>query len=277
MSFLIHNDKLVNSSEHEILLNRGFLYGDGFFETIRVYDSMPLWLNLHEERIEMTLEKLKMKKSPFLAKSQLSKLLWDIIEANKVDNGRLRLNVFRDSEGYYLPKSHDTSLLISAEQLSKPLYELNHDGLFMGLSEEVELPQNFMSSLKTFGRLNQVLASIEAQERGFDDLFVKNTAGNIAEATSSNVIVINGNLAITPPKSEGAIFGVMRSVVLKNMKKLGLDHKIRPITSGDLLHADEIWLTNSVRGIQWVAGYKDKRFFCNLAKKMSLILQQSVM
>lgn len=276
MSYILINDKLEKAEEHPLLLNRGFLYGDGFFETMRIYDGMPLWLDLHQERIEISLKNLKMRMSPFLVKRNFTRLIWNLIEANKVDNGRLRLNIFRDAEGYYRPSANDVSIIASVEQLDMPLYHLNIDGLYVDVSEEVELHANYLASVKSFGRLNQVLASLEAKERGLDDLLIRNSAGNIAEATSSNIYVIKGDVAKTPPMTEGAIFGIMRSVIMKRLNKIGLQQKIKALTLSDFAEADEIWLTNSIKGIQWVAGFRQKRYFCDKAKEMTALLQDSV-
>lgn len=276
MSYILINDEILKQEKFPKLLNRGFLYGDGFFETIRVYDGLPLWLDLHQERIDISLEKLQMKKSPFLFKRQFSRLIWDLIESNKVTNGRLRINFFRDAEGYYLPLANDTSIVATVEQLEMPLYHLNIDGLYVELSEEVELHQNYLSSLKTFGRVNQVLASLEARKRGFDELLLKNSAGNVAEAISSNVYLIKGKEAITPPMTEGAVFGIMRSVIMPRLKEIGLELSVRPFDMTDFAEADEMWLCNSVKGIQWVAGFRKKRYFCDKAKQMTNLLQASV-
>jgi len=276
MSYLLINDELKKASEHELLLNRGFLYGDGFFETMRVYDGMPLWLDLHQERIEMTLKNLKMKRSPFLEPRRFSRLIWDLIEANEVTNGRLRLNVFRDADGYYMPTANDVMIVAKAEQLDMPLYHLNIDGLYVDIAEQVEIHANYLNSVKSLGCQTQIMAAIEAKERGLDDLLIRNSKDNIAEAISSNIYLIRGNEAITPPMTEGAVFGIMRAVIQKRLPQIGLDLVIRPLTLADFTDAEEIWLTNSIKGIQWVAGLRKKRYYSDKAKLMTEVLQKSV-
>ena len=107
-----------------------------------------------------------------------------------------------------------------------------------------------------------VMAGISKQSMKLDECFILNETGNIIESISSNVFAVKNGTLYTPPLSEGCIAGVMRKQIIH----LATENKIltfeSPLTTYTLMNADEIFLTNSVQGVQWIGQFRDK-FYTN--------------
>ncbi len=107
------------------------------------------------------------------------------------------------------------------------------------------------------------------QENDLDDCLILNEDNQVIESTRSNLFlyVAEGQKLITPEKDSGALKGIMQKKVGELSEKLGLDLQERPISPFDVLKADEVWLTNSLRGVQSVRQYKKQSFGSEMAQK----------
>jgi branched-chain amino acid aminotransferase len=106
------------------------------------------------------------------------------------------------------------------------------------------------------------LAAVYKKESGFDESIILNTKGNIADTIYANLFLIKNEKIYTPALSEAPVDGVMRKQVLQLAKKQGYKIYEEAITGNDLTNADEIFLTNAIKGIQWVGQFKNK-FYTN--------------
>ena len=119
-----------------------------------------------------------------------------------------------------------------------------------------------------------ILASIKAAESGLDDLLISNEKGGILESSSSNLFVVSNGVLYTPGLDEGCLAGTMRMLIINLALKNGIKVYECNILPQNLLAADEIFLTNAIKGITWVSGYRTKRYFNNMSKKMTAILNE---
>ncbi len=172
-------------------------------------------------------------------------------EINRVApaNARVRLTVWRSPGGRYAPEHNDVCFLITAEAIDTesiiwPLAPYN-----VGLSEHVRIPVDAYSNYKTLNAARYVAAAREAAANGWDDALVLNSSDRICEATSSNVFWWSGGHLFTVPLNDGCVAGVMRAVVLENSRALGYTVHENSTTFAALQQAEEIFLTNAVRGI----------------------------
>jgi branched-chain amino acid aminotransferase len=113
-----------------------------------------------------------------------------------------------------------------------------------------------------------VLGSIYAQENQFDAVLLVNDAKRLVEANYGNVFLVQGNILRTAPLEDGALRGIFRKNVLDWAKDIGLEVQEASINPFDLQKADEVWITNTIRGIQWVEQYRKKTFGASKAKEM---------
>jgi branched-subunit amino acid aminotransferase/4-amino-4-deoxychorismate lyase len=134
---------------------------------------------------------------------------------------------------------------------------------------------NKLSGFKTLNAQLYVMSALYAREKGFDEALLQNSKFSIIEATSSNIFIVSNGVLYTPTLDDGCIAGTMRM----NVINLALENKIKvyecTLNPHNLLSADEVFLTNAIRGIEWVVAYKTKRYFNEMSKKLLNILNES--
>ncbi|MEO6850907.1 MAG: aminotransferase class IV, partial [Mucilaginibacter sp.] len=185
---------------------------------------------------------------------------------NKVKHGRMRLTVFRDADGLYTPTKNKIAYCLELQPLDEPRYFLNEKGLIMDIFTELPKPTNYLSNIKTCNSLIYVMAGIFKSQNKLDDTFLLNQNGFLCEAGSSNIFVWYQSHLYTPALSEGCVEGVMRQVVIKLAMQNNIPVTEAQINPDILYEADEVFLTNATRGIQWVMGFGVKRYFNRLSK-----------
>jgi branched-chain amino acid aminotransferase len=248
--------------------NRAFRYGDGLFESMRLMKGKLKFAELHAERLQKGMKALKIDGYSQADSWFLREKVEELARRNKIKHGRLRLTVFRDAEGLYTPTQNKMAYCLEIQPVDEPRYFLNERGLIMDTYTELPKPLNWLSNIKTCNSLIYVMAGIYKQQNKLDDVFLINQNRYLCEANSSNIFVWYQNHLYTPALSEGCVEGVMRRVVIQ----LALDNNL-PVTEAQinpeiLNQADEVFLTNATKGIQWVMGYGVKRYFNRISKSL---------
>ncbi|PIV58475.1 MAG: 4-amino-4-deoxychorismate lyase [Bacteroidetes bacterium CG02_land_8_20_14_3_00_31_25] len=255
--------------------NRAFRYGDGLFETMRAMGTSTPFLNRHIERLKNSASILQFEIPENYTVLFFQKQITRLLNANKYFNGsKIRLSVFRKDGGNYLPHSNKIDYYIEATPLETNNFSLNAKGLIIVLFNEWKKPVNELSGLKTSNSLLYVKAASYAQSLKIDDCLLLNQFGNIIESSSSNLFVFTNNNLLTPSLTDGCLNGVMRQIIIQ----LALKEKITVyddacINENDILNADEVFLTNAINGIRWVVAFKNRRYFCKIAKRLSAALE----
>lgn len=262
-------DELILSAE-----NRGFFYGDGFFETIRLIDGYAVHLEDHLDRMNRSFQFLQIE-PPFTPDfATLDTMIRQLAELNNIQSGgRVRLTIFRESGGYYTPNHDRSGYLMQCSPLAENNFELNRNGLHLTLYNQNRKPVSPLCTLKTLNSILYVLAGIFARNQGLDDALIMNSDDSIIESTHSNLFIVKDNRIITPGVDDGCIPGVMRRNILKIIEnKTAYDLQRRSISQKDLLDADEVFLTNAIKGIQWVVGFKEKRYYHKVSSHLASLL-----
>lgn len=272
------NGSLVSSAEPVLPIhNRGFRYGDGLFETLRVMDGQPLFLNRHCQRLLEGMRFMKMNIPVSFNEVFFEQEVNKVLMKNEMSGGaRARLTVFRNDGGLYSPETNDVSYVIETIPIESNAYELNKKGLNVDVFDEQKKSLNKISSIKASSCLPLVLAGIFKNEKNLDDCIILNEIGSIAEATSSNIFIAHNGVFYTPSLNQGLIPGVMRQFLIEMLRKSGTEVQECPLSPSALLRADEVFLTNVIHGVQWVAAYKQKRYFSNISKSLVDKLNQAV-
>jgi len=226
-------------------MQRAFFYGDTLFETLRVFDSKIPLLSRHWARLSTGLSALGFDVPvewgvPFFQK-EISKIC--------PPNARVRLNVWRSPGGFYMPQDSKPQFLITAQPLASNSFEWQEPGITLGVSDDVRLPIDSYSNFKTLNASRYVAAALEAKKRSWDDVLILNARDRICEATSSNVFWWEKDLLCTVPLSEGCVAGVQRALLLEAAAAAGFAVQEKPVTFAALQSADEIFLTNAIRGL----------------------------
>ncbi|MEJ7692696.1 aminotransferase class IV [Daejeonella sp.] len=266
--FINFNGDIVPAEQQVLTVaNRGFKYGDGLFESMRLLKGELKFAELHSERIRKGLKLLKMDSWSSVDTWFLREKAEELVRRNKTGpDARIRLTAFRDGEGLYSPSANNMAYVLEATKVTESTYTLNEKGLIIDVFEELTKPVNILSNLKTCNSLTFVLAGIFKNQNSLDEVMVLNDRGFLCEAMSCNVFVVYDRKLYTPALSEGCIAGVMRQVVIKLAKENGIELVEAQISPDILNEADEVFLTNAARGIQWVMGYNGKRYFNEISR-----------
>ena len=258
-------------------LKRGFSFGDGAFETIKVINGKPVFLKHHLKRLNSAIEKLKLCPDKHLQLNFIEPVIIDLLQLNEIyEGGFIRISVYRSGQGTYLPETNNLSYIIESNRLKENSYTTNKKGLKIGVYDDILKPLNILSPYKLANAQLYVLASVFFKENQLDDALIKNENGNIIETTNSNLFISSNGVLYTPPLSEGCVGGIMRMQVINLAITNGMLVYENPIQLQHLLSADEIIITNSIKGIRWIGQYKDKRYYNSLANKLTDLLNQEV-
>ena len=268
--YINFNGSIVSADQPLLMhTNRAFRYGDAVFETIRLMNGEILFFEKHLARLRKSMELLSMRWHEDFSFQQLHLLIRHLDQVNNLrGNGRIRMEVFRKEGGYYSPMTNEVDYLIEAESLKENEYMLNDTGLRVDLFTEASKPMNKLSNIKSSNALLYVLAGIQRQKSGFDDVLIYNAEGNIAEAVVSNIFTITGGEVATPSLEQGCIAGVMRERIIELLKSKNKKCVEKKLSLSEILHADEVFLTNVIEGIRWVGAIRSKRYFNSYSRTL---------
>ncbi len=247
--------------------NRAFRYGDGLFESIRMIDGKLPLLPLHAERLFQAMQALKFNFHKSFNLEFIESEILALARKNKiVKDARIRFSVFREDGGLYTPLSANFKYLIEITPLETEGYQWNKKGLIIDVYTETKKDFGNLSSFKTNNSLPYVLSGVHAKELQVDECLLLNSQNNLVESTSSNLFLVKDQQIFTPALTEGCINGVMRKHILQLAQKMGIKIHETTIPENALNIADEIFLSNSSKGIQWVVGFRGKRFYSKFSR-----------
>jgi len=262
-------------AKHSALLtvnNRAFKYGDALFETLKVIGDKIIFAEDHYFRLMASMRMLRMKIPIEFTLDFFKKEILKTVEAQELESARVRLSVYRKDGGFYLPKHNTIEYIIEAHQLNtlvKTRYEVD-------LFKDYYVYSGLLSTLKTTNKIINVLASIFADENDLDNCLLINEKKQLVEALNANVFLVNGNQVITPPLSEGCLKGIVRKNIIDILHK-DADYTIveAEISPFELQKVDEVFLTNTILGVQPVTGYRKKMYTTEVAvglqKKLAIL------
>lgn len=242
--------------------SRAIFYGDGLFETIRVFRGKIPFMPLHWERLANGLSILG-----FEIPSEWSAIFFEkeILRVAQ-GNARVRISVWRAPGGFYAPTDNTPNFLITATPMESDVFNWQETGLTIRLCERVRLPIDALSGLKTLGGVRYVAAAMEARAKGVDDVIVLNERGQICEASNSNILWIKGETVYAPSPTDGQVSGTFQKILSGVLQAEGIQIVEKPTTFAELLEADEVFLTNAVQGIRWVRLLEEKVLICYKTK-----------
>ena len=247
--------------------NRGFKYGDGIFETIKVVNNKIIFWEDHYFRLMASMRMLRMKiPMKFTLEFLEKEILKTTAVLENVTTNRVRLNVFRKDGGLYTPETNQIDYLIDASVVNYKVKENYHVDVFKDFYNYSGL----LSTIKTNNRMLNTLASIFADENDLDNCILLNERKGVVEVTNGNIFVIKDSVIKTPALTEGCIKGIVRKKVIDIITK----HKDftleeTAISPFEIQKADEVFITNAIMGIQPVTKYKKKNFTVNFSKKLA--------
>lgn len=257
--------------------NRGFRYGDALFETIRYSCGKPLFLKEHLQRLLNGMRVLKMKQHPLFSVTFFEEMIKELSQKNNIgSDGRVRLTVYRNDGGFYAPSDDNVSYLMEMYPVQEKGYVLNSTGLTVDLFTEFRKTPNSLASIKSANSAIYVLAGVYKNQQQLDECILSNDKSHIIEAISSNIFAVKNGVLYTPPVTDGCVDGVMRKKIIEVAQQNRVAVYEISIMQNVLLGADELFLTNTIKGIQWVAAFKQKRYTNNTSEKLIAKLNELV-
>lgn len=244
------NGSFVPEEEARVsIFDRGFLYGDGLFETMRAYRGKVFRLDLHLQRLFHSAKIISLSIPKTL--KELEEAVYGTLKENNLKDAYLRLTVSRGEgeRGLDLPLSPRPNIIIVAKPLSpypKCWYEEGLRAVVVRVRRE---KGSRLSGIKSLNYLPNILAKVEAKEKGADEGIMLNRDGYLTEATVSNIFLISQGRLLTPSLESGALPGITRKAVIELAPTLRLEVSEREIKLSELMEAEEAFLTNSLRGV----------------------------
>jgi len=251
-----YNGNIVsNKSDRISINNRALKYGDALFETIKIADNKVIFIEDHYFRLMASMRMLRMEIPMELTLEFFENEILKTIISNKLIDARVRFSVFRKDGGLYLPDNNGIDFLIEAHKLIISLKEEYEIDLF----KDYYVYSGMLSTLKTNNKILNIVASIFADENGLNNCILLNEKKNITEALNANIFLVKGNQIITPALSEGCLKGIIRKNIIAMLDK-DSNYEIfeREVSPFELQKVDEVFLSNSIIGIQPVTRFRKK-------------------
>ncbi|GAA4333858.1 aminotransferase class IV [Flaviaesturariibacter amylovorans] len=260
MAYIYHNGTF-HPAEAAMLpvSNPAFCFGEGLFETMRLGPSgIPFW-DRHMERLRSGMERLGWQNG--WAPESLYEELQELVERNRCTTAaRIRLTVYR---------AGDRAEIVGEARPLEPADAVwNERGFQVEVYPDARKAADAFSALKLTSYLPYLLASRRAGEQGLDECLVLNAWGNVCETGRMNLFIVRGNEIATPALSEGCIDGVLRRYLIEQLAAAGTPVLETTLTMEDLLAADELFLTNAVKGIRWVERFRNRTYSSRRSKEL---------
>ncbi|MFY7739657.1 MAG: aminotransferase class IV [Flavobacterium sp.] len=263
-----YNGEIQSSDTTLSNLNRGFLYGDGVFETLKIVNNKILFIEDHYFRLMASMRIVRMQIPNNFTLEYLEEQVLNLAKANNCENSaRVRLTVFRNDGGFYLPQTRSVSFLIQVFPLQDASYSFSDAMYEVDLYKDFYITKQLLSTIKTTNKMINITGSIFADENDLQNCLLLNNEKNVVEALNGNLFMLIGNQLITPSIEDGCLNGIMRKQVLQVARKIE-DFEVleQPISPFDLQKADELFITNVITGIQPITKYRKKEYKSDLSK-----------
>lgn len=263
---LVQNNKATLSP-----MNRGLLYGDGVFETIKAVNSKLLFWEDHYFRLMASMRILRMEIPMEFTPELLEEQLIDTLKASDLSDkpARIRITVYRNEGGTYLPEDRGVGYYIQAKEISNPFYVLSDTPYEVELYKDHYVNADILSTLKTTNKVLHVTGSIFAEDNGYDNCLLINNKKNLVEALQGNVFLVKGTHIKTPPLDDGCLRGIIRKqllAILPLMKEYTFEEA--SISPFELQKADELFITNVIKGIRPITKYRKKTYTTTVASAL---------
>lgn len=247
--------------------NRAFRYGDGLFETMKLYAGNILFSPYHFDRLFTGLQLLQIKPGPTFTVEKLTAHITALCQKNNCTAlARVRLAVFRTDDG-------SASFVIEAFALTSEKMQWQPEGWTLEIHPSVRKSCDAYANLKTANYLPYVLAGEYARENDVDECLVLNTFNNICDGSKTNIFLLAGGEVYTPALHQGVVNGVMRNQTMDILKSNGYTLHQTEVTEQQLLEADEVFVTNAIEGVRWVKSFRSKEYGHEEIKKIYGLLQ----
>lgn len=272
------NDRVV--PEHEAVVSvfdHGFLYGDGVYETMRAYGGAVFMLNRHLERLARSAALIQLH---IPLQQRIKDAIYETMQANKVKDAYVRVTVSRGKGPVGLDPAlcPAPTLVVIAEEFRPYPERLYAEGVKLIIARtRRNLVEALNPKIKSLNFLNNILAKIEAKERGAHEALMLNADGFVSEGTVCNIFFVSGEALCTPSVEMGVLDGITREMVLRIAAKHGMTVQEGKFVPEDLFNATEVFFTNTTSEVMPVSQLEDIRYpVGEMTKKLHALYQEEV-
>ncbi len=242
----LNGDFVTKENAKVSVYDHGYLYGDGIFEGIRIYDGNIFKCKEHLDRLYDSAKSI-MLHIP-LTSDEMQQALVETVRRNELTNGYIRLVVSRGPGDLGLDprRSPKANVVIIVEQLAIYSADAYIDGLkIVSVSTRRNVPDALNPKIKSLNYLNNILVKIQANLAGVGEALMLNAQGYVAEGSGDNIFIIKHGVLTTPPCYIGALEGITREAIMVIARSEGYMVKEEPFTLHDVYIADEVFLTGT--------------------------------
>ncbi|MEC0182480.1 branched-chain-amino-acid transaminase [Paenibacillus peoriae] len=235
--------------------DHGFLYGDGIFEGIRIYNGNIFKCKEHLDRLYDSAKSIQL--TIPLSQDEMLEAMAETIRLNEMRNGYIRLIVSRGVGNLGLDplRCAKASVIIIVEQLAIYPEEAYLTGLkTISVSQRRNIPDALNPKIKSLNYLNNILVKIQSNYAGVGEAIMLNSQGYVTEGSADNIFIIKNRVLYTPPCYLGALEGITRNAIIELCAKLGYTLKEQPFTLHDVYVADEVFFTGTAAEV--IAAYE---------------------
>ena len=274
---MINFNGTITDQSDQLINNRAFLYGDSVFETLRIIDNKIVFWEDHYFRLMSSMRIIRLDIPDNYTPDFLQKNILKLHKmVSKNGHSRIRINVFRFSEGKYTPDNNKSSFMISCNEISSPEFKINNGKYVVDLYKDYYLDNQLISSIKTNNKIINVIASIYAKENGLNNCVLLNKDKMVAEFINSNIFIIKNDQIFTPTIKSGCLNGVLRSNLINILKKSSYSISEKDISTFDLTQSDEVFGTNVTQGLFCVTNYRNKIYSNNQSQQIIKLLNNNL-
>jgi branched-chain amino acid aminotransferase len=247
-SMLIYVDgKLLTKEEAKVsVFDHGYLYGDGIFEGIRVYEGNVFRLKEHIDRLYESAHTICLEIP--MSHQEMTQTILDTVAATNLQDAYIRLVVSRGMGdlGIDPEKCPKPTVVIIVGSIALYPEEFYETGISLVTSSIPRIPcQCLDPRVKSLNYLNNIMAKIEARRAGVPEALMLNQEGHVAECTADNVFMVKDGELKTPDLLQGALGGITRAAVLEIARDAGIPTEETVLAKHDLYTADECFLTGT--------------------------------
>ena len=243
---------LVEPAQPQVsVLDHGLLLGDGLFETVLTRSGAAVFLSHHLARLEQSASALDLE----IDSASLREAVAEILRSTSdVTDGRLRITVTAGVGPLGMSRGSEPSYFL----LWEPLLVTTSPAR-LAISDMVRNDVSQLSGIKHTSWVENTVAQRRAVAAGFSEALMLNTRGKVCETATANIFMVKNQTVITPPLSSGCLAGITRALLINNMP-IDVRFAEMTFTLADLLTADEVFLTSSLRLVQPVELVSDSTF-----------------
>ena len=270
MGYINYNGAVLKQDTAIITADsRALRYGDGIFETLKLWQGNILFANEHFARLWRGMQLFQFDIPKHFSPEKLQDQIIALAQKNGHQNAaRIRLAIYRGDGGLYDAKNHFPNYVIQTWPLPQGNGEWNSNGLVLGFYNQAVKPCDSFSNCKHNNYLPYVMGALFAKQQKWNDAIIFNSNATICDTTIANIFIIKNSIVYTPPLADGCVAGIIRAALLIHLKAVQYTVIEQPLHKEDILAADEVFLTNSIYNIRWVQRIDAVSFTNTLTQKI---------